>query len=287
MLWRHANGFLTLDKPRILGIVNVTPDSFSDGGRLRSLDDARRLMERLVAEGADVLDVGGESTRPQGAIPVGVEEELERVIPVIEAAVVDHPAIPVSVDTVKARVARAALDAGASIVNDVSAFRLDDGMAEVCASSGAGVILMHSRGDVADMATFVRAVYGDDVVGEVTAELGARVELAERSGIARDRIVVDPGIGFSKRAEHSLAMLAGLDRVAALGLPVLVGVSRKRFIGDLTGVATPSERAAGTAGANVAALDRGAKLFRVHDVKPNREALDVAWAVISKMVLSK
>lgn len=284
MIWRHATGGLALDRPRILGIVNATPDSFSDGGRLHSLDDARRHVDRLIAEGADVIDVGGESTRPQGAIPVDAEEELRRVIPVIEAVRADHPDVPLSVDTVKSRVAQAAIAAGASIVNDVSGFRLDRKMAGVCAAAGAGVVLMHSRGDVADMATFVRATYGDDVVGEVLAELSARIDAAENAGIARDQIVVDPGIGFSKRGEHSLAMLGQLDRVVALGLPVLVGASRKRFIGDLTGVATPADRIGGTVGANVAALERGALLFRVHDVKPNRDGLDVAWAIMSNDV---
>jgi dihydropteroate synthase len=154
-------------------------------------------------------------------------------------------------------------------------------MAQVCADGGAGVVLMHSRGDVADMATFVHATYGEDMVGEVCDALAAAVDVAERAGIPRDRIVVDPGIGFAKRAEHSLAVLGGLGRVSALGLPVLVGVSRKRFIGDLSGVANPSDRVGGTIGANVAALERGARLFRVHDVKPNRGGLDVAWAIMS------
>ena len=281
MLFRHSTGLLPLDRPRILGIVNVTPDSFSDGGRLRSVDDARRVIDRMVQDAVDVIDVGGESTRPQGAIPVSLDEELARVMPVIEAAVRDHPQVPVSIDTVKAPVAREALACGASIVNDVSGFRLDPAMAKTCAQGGAGVIVMHSRGDVSDMATFVRAQYGEDVVGEVTAELLERVDAGLAAGIERERIVVDPGIGFSKRAEHSLALLKGLERVAATGFPVLVGVSRKRFIGDLTGVSTPSERVAGTVGANVAALERGARLFRVHDVKPNREALDVAWAIMT------
>jgi dihydropteroate synthase len=279
MLFQHATGILALDRPRILGILNDTPHSFSDGGRVRSVEDARRAMDRMVGDGADVIDVGGESTRPQGAIPVSLDEELARVMPVIEAAVRDHPDVPVSIDTVKSRVAREALACGASIVNDVSGFRLDPAMAETCANGGAGVIVMHSRGDVSDMATFVRAQYGDDVVGEVTAELLERVDAGMKAGVERERIVVDPGIGFSKRAEHSLAVLRGLARVAATGFPVLVGVSRKRFIGELTGVSTPSERVGGTVGANVSALERGARLFRVHDVKPNREALDVAWAI--------
>lgn len=280
MIWRHATGELTLDKPRILGIVNVTPDSFSDGGRLRSLDDARRHIDRLVSEGADVIDIGGESTRPQGAIPVSEDEELQRVIPVVRAALADHPDVPVSIDTVKAGVAREAIACGASIVNDVSAFRLDRDMAAVCAASRAGVVLMHSRGDVSDMGTFVHAVYGDDVVADVKRELIVRADIAIDSGIARDHIALDPGIGFAKRAEHSLELLSRLDEVAELDYPLLVGVSRKRFIGDITGVATASERVGGTAGANVAALERGAMLFRVHDVKANRDALDVAWAIM-------
>jgi dihydropteroate synthase len=280
MLWHHATGALALDRPRIVGIVNVTPDSFSDGGRLQALDDVRRHVERLVAEGADVIDIGGESTRPQGAMPVDASEELRRVLPAIQSAVADCPGIPVSVDTVKARVAADALAAGASIVNDVSGFRLDAEMPLVCARAGAGVVLMHSRGDVADMATFVHAVYGDDAVGEVISELRAGVQRAEDAGVESIRIVIDPGIGFSKRGEQSLAMLSQLKRFATLGYPVLVGVSRKRFIGEITKVAAPSERTAGTVGANVVALERGARLFRVHDVKPSRDALDVAWAIM-------
>jgi len=279
MHWRHATGVLALDRPRILGIVNVTPDSFSDGGRLASIDDARRLVDAMIADGADVIDVGGESTRPQGAMPVGADEELRRVMPVVEAVLKDHPRVPISVDTVKSDVADRTLRRGASIVNDVSGFRLDGNMAAVCATSGAGVVLMHSRGDVADMATFAHATYGQDPVGEIIGELSARVAAARQAGISDDNIVVDPGIGFSKRSEHSLATLAQIGRVVAIGFPVLVGASRKRFIGELTSVKEPDARGAGTVGANVAALERGAILFRVHDVKANRHALDVAWAI--------
>jgi dihydropteroate synthase len=278
MFWRHASGTISLDKPRILGIVNVTPDSFSDGGRLGCVDEARRHIDRLVAEGADVIDIGGESTRP-GAEPIGVDEELRRVIPIIRAVAIDHPAIAVSIDTVKARVAAEALAAGASIVNDVSGFRLDPEMGAVCARGGAGVVLMHSRGDVADMATFAHATYGDDVVGDILGDLRACVGVASSAGIERARIALDPGVGFSKRGEHSLRVLGELGRIVELGYPVLVGVSRKRFIGEITGAAQPTDRVAGTVGANVAALERGARLFRVHDVKPNRDALDVAWAI--------
>ena len=280
MLWKHATGFLNLDRPRILGIVNVTPDSFSDGGTLASVDDGRRRIERLIQEGADIIDIGGESTRPQGATPVTVDEELRRVIPLITATLADFPETPVSVDTVKARVAREALQAGASIVNDVSGLRLDGEMAATCAQSGAGLVLMHSRGDVADMATFAHANYGADPAHDVIAELQLAIERARSAGVEDANIVVDPGIGFAKRGEHSLRILADLPRIGTLGFPMLIGVSRKRFIGQITGTERPSARAAGTAGANVAALHRGARLFRVHDVKTSRDALDVAWAIM-------
>ncbi|MEO7084260.1 MAG: dihydropteroate synthase [Gemmatimonadaceae bacterium] len=280
MQWLHATGALPLDRPRILGIVNVTPDSFSDGGRLRSVDDARWLIDRLIHEGADIIDIGGESTRPQGATPVDADEERRRVVPVVEAALADHPQTLISVDTVKAAVARDALAVGASIVNDVSGFRLDPNMAATCASARAGVVLMHSRGGVSDMATFAHAEYGDDAVGEIVREVEERVACAERAGIERARIVVDPGLGFSKRPDVSVAVLAQLARFAALGLALLVGVSRKRFIGEIIGATDSADRVSGTVGANVAALDRGAILFRVHDVKPARDALDVAWAIL-------
>ena len=282
MLWRHATGTLSLDRPRVVGIVNVTPDSFSDGGMLRTVDDARRHVDRLVHEGADVVDIGGESTRPQGATPVSIDEELRRVIPVVEAVRRDHPSFPISVDTVKADVARAAMAVGASIVNDVSAFRLDATMANVCGEIGAGVVLMHSRGDVASMATFEHADYGSDVIGEICAELEPSVRRARAAGVQREAVVLDPGIGFSKRAEHSLAVLADLPRFTRLGFPVLVGVSRKRFISAIIEASAPGDRVFGTVGANVAALERGARLFRVHDVRVNRDALDVAWAIMQQ-----
>ena len=279
MIWHHATGTLSLDRPRILGIVNVTPDSFSDGGDLRSLDDARRHVDRLVSAGADVIDIGGESTRPQGAEAVAADEELRRVIPVIAAVVSEHPDIPVSVDTVKARVASEAMGCGASIINDVSGFRLDSGMAAVCARTGAGVVVMHSRGGVAEMGTLAFASYGGDVTGEVIDELRSCIAEGERAGVERRRMVVDPGIGFAKRTDHSLRVLNELSRLSVLECPILVGVSRKRFIGAITGVNVPADRVAGTTGAHIAALERGARLFRAHDVRAAREALDVAWAI--------
>ncbi len=264
----------------MLGIVNVTPDSFSDGGNFFSRDAAVSHAERLAAEGADVLDVGGESTRPQGAEPVSEAEELARVLPVVREIVRRLPGVLVSVDTVKAAVAGAALDEGAHIVNDVSGGRLDEGMGAVCAAHGAGVVLMHSRGPVRDMATYAHAEY-DDVVETVIDELKARVAAARAAGVQRERIVLDPGVGFSKRTEHSVAVLAGIPRLRAVGYPVLVGASRKRVVGELSGVARPADRVAGTVGAHVAALALGARLFRVHDVRAARESLDVAWAILA------
>lgn len=280
MAWHLRTRSLTLDEPRILGIVNVTPDSFSDGGQFFSGEAAVEHGLRLVEEGADILDVGGESTRPQGATPVDVEEELARVLPVVRRLRERVPEVPISVDTVKSAVARAVLDEGAEVINDVSAFRLDPAGADVCARAGAGVILMHSRGTVADMATYRHASYGADVAGEVLAELCERARLAEAAGVERSRIALDPGVGFSKRSEHSLAVLAALPRFAALGYPLVVGASRKRFIGELTGVSNPAERVDGTVGANVMALALGARIFRVHDVRAARRALDVGWAIL-------
>ena len=277
--WRVRGGTIDLGRPVVIGIVNVTPDSFSDGGSFFSADAAVARAALLLEDGADILDIGGESTRPQNAVEVPLAEELGRVLPAIEAIRAALPGVVVSVDTVKAEVARQALAAGAAIVNDVSGFRLDPAMGAVCAEMGAGAILMHSRGGVGTMGTYRDAEYGEDVVGEVALELEERIAVARQAGLDGQAIVVDPGIGFAKRSEHSLALLAGLGRIVALGHPVLVGASRKRFIGEITGVTNAAERDAGTSGANVAALLAGARLFRVHEVKPARHALDVAWAV--------
>ncbi len=274
------DGVVALGRPIVLGILNVTPDSFSDGGAFASPASALAHAERMLEDGADVLDIGGESTRPRGAVPVDAEEEIRRVVPVIRSVRSRFPDALISVDTVKSDVAAAALGEGARIVNDVSAFRIDPRMGEICAREGAGVILMHSRGGVRDMATYLHATY-DDVVGDVVDEISERRTAAERQGIARDCIVVDPGVGFSKRGEHSISVLRSLPRLAALGSPVLVGVSRKRFIGEITGVSEAAERDAGTTGANVAAMLLGARLFRVHDVRMARHALDVAWTIAS------
>lgn len=281
LMLRAGGRVISLDRPVVFGIVNVTPDSFSDGGRFLAPEAAIVHAARLIEEGADALDVGGESTRPQGAEPVGVDEETLRVLPVVRELARRFPETPISVDTTKSAVAAAALSEGASIVNDVSAFRLDPSMGEICASHGAAVVLMHSRGGVSDMATFVHASYGEDPVGEMVGELREAVARAREAGIPPGSIVVDPGIGFAKRPAHSLRALAELPRFAALGHAVMVGASRKRFIGEITGVTEPTERMHGTNGANVLALARGARLFRVHEVRPARHALDVAWAIVA------
>lgn len=279
LAWTHAKGILSLDRPVIMGILNVTPDSFSDGGQFDSVGEAVEHARQLVALGADIIDVGGESTRPQGAMQISADEELNRVVPVISTLVSELPGTLISVDTNKSIVAMAAVRAGAAIVNDVSGFRLDARMADVCSSSGAGVILMHSRGGVADMASYSHAEY-DSVVEEVLRELEQRIGVARDAGIAAEAIAVDPGIGFAKRGAHSLLVLSRLSEIADLGYPVVVGVSRKRFIAELTDEPVPANRVAGTVAANVTALERGARIFRVHDVRPNRQALDVAWAIM-------
>lgn len=276
--WRTAGGSIDLDRPRIMGILNVTPDSFWDGGRHTGVAAAVRHAESLVRDGADVLDIGGESTRP-GAVHVPVAEETARVVPLVRACVHEWPHVAVSVDTVKAEVAAAALDEGAAVINDVSGFRLDPAMPRVCAERGAGVVLMHSRGHVDEMARYETARYGADPVADMVAELGHAVARATDAGLGADRIVLDPGLGFSKRTAESVAVLRELRRILDLGFPVLVGPSRKRFVGELAGGLDPQDRLPGTIAACVAAALAGARLFRVHDVAPVRHALLVAHAL--------
>jgi dihydropteroate synthase len=275
--WVTARGSIALDRPVILGILNITPDSFSDGGRFLSPDAALAQADRLLTEGAHVLDVGGESTRP-GNEPVGSAEELTRVLPVVEALVRRHPAVPISVDTVKAEVARAVLDAGAAIINDVSALRLDPDMGSAAARGRAGIILMHSRGSVATMARLDHAEYDPDVMSGVTRELAVSIDQALSAGVAVDHLVLDPGFGFAKTAEQNLQLLDQLGTLHPLGRPILVGPSRKRFLGSVTGREV-AERDIATAAACVLAYERGARLFRVHSVAVTRDALAVAHAV--------
>jgi dihydropteroate synthase len=277
--WRTGRGFLHLDEPRVMGILNVTPDSFFDGGRHAGTAAVLHQAEQMLDEGADIIDVGGESTRP-GAQPISESEEIQRVIPVLRELSRRWPDAIISVDTVKSGVAAAAADNGAAIINDVSGLRLDVRIADLVAKEDLGLVIMHSRGSVAEMARYENADYGGDPVGEIVEELRASVSVATACGVENEQIVVDPGLGFSKRTEHSIAVLAQLDRVVALGYPVLVGPSRKRFIGELSGGLPPEQRLEGTLGAVVAARARGAAIFRVHDVGPARRALAVADAIL-------
>lgn len=277
-VWETARGALSLDRPRILGILNVTPDSFWSGSRHAGVEAAVAAAERLLEEGADLIDLGGESTRP-GARRIAPEEERNRVLPVLRELLRRWPDLLVSVDTVRAETAAAALAEGACAINDVSALRLDPRMGEVVAERGAGVILMHSRGEVEEMASYGLADYGPDPVGEIVDELDGALERARALGIAESTIVLDPGLGFAKRTEESIAVLAQLERIRALGHPVLVGPSRKRFVGEVAGGLPPEERLEGTIAACVIALLHGARLFRVHDVGEVRRALAVAEAV--------
>ena len=258
-----------------MGILNVTPDSFSDGGRYL---DARAAVARgleMAAEGADIIDVGGESTRP-GALPVAPDEEMARVVPVVREIRKESAAL-ISVDTSKAAVARAALDAGADIINDVSALRFDPDMAGVAADSGAAVVLMHMKGTPETMQVEPRY---EDLFAEVRGFLEARADAARSAGVRRDRIIVDPGIGFGKTFAHNIALIEGLGFLDDLGFPVLAGVSRKSFIGKALG-AGPGERLEGSLAAGVLCIERGTHILRVHDVRATRRAADMTDAVLS------
>lgn len=267
-----AGRALVLDRPRVMGIVNVTPDSFSDGGRHDDLESAVAHGLALAAEGADILDVGGESTRP-GAEPVPVDVELARVVPVIERLVAET-GLPVSVDTSKPEVMRAAVAAGAGMINDVQALR-QDGALEAAAAAGVPVVLMHMQGSPGSMQD---APAYDDVVAEVHGFLAQRVFACEMAGIPKSRIVLDPGFGFGKTLAHNLELLARLDRLADLGCPVLAGLSRKRMLGELTG-RDLDDRLAASVAAALLAVAQGAMLVRVHDVAATVDALKVHAAV--------
>ena len=263
---------LDLTEPVVMGVLNVTPDSFSDGGRYVELASAVERGLRMAEEGAGIIDVGGESTRP-GAAPVDAGEELERVLPVIERLAARLP-VPISVDTSKPEVMRAAVAVGAGLINDVRALEAP-GALEAAAESGAAVCLMHMRGEPRSMQDNPR--YGD-VVGEVRGYLAARVEACRRSGIGKERICVDPGIGFGKGPDHNLALLAALDRLADPAFPVLVGVSRKSLVGIITG-RPAGERLAGSVAFAALAVMRGAAIVRAHDVAATVDAIKVASAL--------
>lgn len=267
-----------IDDHQIMGVINVTPDSFSDGGLYLDPEAAIAHGIELADEGASILDVGGESTRP-GAEPVTADEESRRVLPVIEGLrdALAGGGIQISIDTSKASVAAAALRAGATFVNDVTAFRADPELAELVASAGADCCLMHMLGEPRTMQD--NPVYAD-VVGEIKAFLEERMQFAVAAGIAEERIMLDPGIGFGKTLEHNLTLLAHLDEFVAFGRPVVIGTSRKSFLGRLTGRPESDDRLAATIASCVLAYERGARVFRVHDVAPVSDALKVAAATV-------
>ena len=264
---------LKLDRCRVMGIVNVTPDSFSDGGAHAGTAAAVAHALRLIEEGADLIDIGGESTRP-GAVEVSVEEELRRVIPVLEA-LAPRVQVPLGIDTSKPEVMRAAVAAGAGLINDVHALRRE-GALQAASELGVPVVLMHMQGEPGSMQA---APHYDDVVGEVHRFLAERIFACEMAGIDRKKLLVDPGFGFGKTTSHNLELLARLQRFTELGVPVLAGLSRKRSIGDLTGRDVPAERVHGSVAAHVIAAQNGAKLVRVHDVAAMVDALKVWEAV--------
>ena len=262
--------------PVVVGILNVTPDSFSDGGDFLDPEVAAQHAASMLDEGAGMLDVGGESTRP-GSDPVSQEEEIERVVPVIERILSARPEAVISVDTYRSGTATAALEAGASLVNDVTALRGDPRMATVIQEAGCPVILMHVQGEPK---TMQKDPQYQDVVREVRDFLAERAEYAVAVGVRPENVIVDPGIGFGKNLEHNLNLLNNLDAIVDLGFPVLIGASRKRFIERITGLQEARERIPGTVATTVLAYERGATFFRVHDVRANREALAVAEAVL-------
>lgn len=265
---------LVLDRPRVMGIVNVTPDSFSDGGAHDSTDAAFAHAMKLLEEGADILDIGGESTRP-GSAEVPEEEELRRVLPLVERLTRETP-VPISVDTYKPAVMRATVDAGAGMINDVYALRRE-GALEVAAAAGVPVVLMHMLGEPRSMQEAPRY---DDVTAAVQRFLAERIFAAEMAGVAKRNLIADPGFGFGKTTAHNVELLAGMERLAALGVPLLAGLSRKRSIGELTGREAPRDRVAGSVAAHLLAVQHGARIVRVHDVAATVDALKVWEAVV-------
>ena len=263
-------------KPLIMGILNVTPDSFSDGGQFSDVDAALAQVKRMITEGVDIIDIGGESTRP-GSEPVSPTEQQQRVIPVISAIRQTLKSdILISIDTTSSAVAKAALEAGANIINDVSAGLDDPEILTVSASLNAPIILMHRQGTPKTMQD---NPYYEDVVPEVISTLLEQIKLAIQAGVKKENILIDPGIGFGKRKQDNLELLAHLDQFVALGYPVLLGTSRKRFMGSICNVTEPAELVTATAVTTALGVMAGVQLFRVHDVKENRQAADVAWAI--------
>ena len=265
---------LTMDCPRVMGILNVTPDSFSDGGKFNAPDAALARARQMIDQGADILDIGGESTRP-GAQEVEIAEEIDRTAPIV-AAIRAGSAVPISIDTRKAPVAHAALEAGANLVNDVSAMTFDPALGQVAAQSGAPICLMHAQGSPETMQNDPRY---DDVLLDVYDYLSQRVTAATEMGIPRNQIIVDPGIGFGKTMDHNLALLRGLSLLHGLGCPILLGASRKRFIGTIGAAPEASDRVAGSVAVALYGVAAGVQLLRVHDTFETRQALSLQMAM--------
>ena len=268
--------FNTIDKPLIMGILNVTPDSFSDGGKYTEVETAAVQAKKMLDEGVGIIDIGGESSRP-GAESVSQDEQIARIVPVIKAIRQElSETIPISIDTTLSEVAKAALDAGATLINDISAGQSDKAILRLASERSVPIILMHMKGtpdNMQDNPTY------EDVISEVSQALQARVGDALKAGIKKENIALDPGIGFGKRREDNINLLAHLDKLVDLGYPVLLGTSRKRFMGSLCDVSEPSELVVATAVTTALGVLSGVQIFRVHDVKENKQAVDVAWAI--------
>ena len=273
MQWKTARHTISLDRPLVMAILNVTPDSFSDGGKYLSADDAVRHAERLVAEGADIIDIGGESTRP-GSTAVNSDQEIQRVLPVIEA-ISRRFDTSISIDTTKAGVAERAIGSGAEIINDISGLRFDERIAYVAANAGAGLVLMHSRGT---LDTLHAQPPVDNILAEVTSDLRRAIDVARSGGVRDEQIALDVGIGFGKTQEQNLELLAKLDNIVNefREYPMLIGASRKSFIGNILGGIPPQERLGGSIAAALIAVQNGAKIVRVHDVKETVAAIRTA-----------
>jgi dihydropteroate synthase len=280
MHWQTSRRQISLERPLVMGILNLTPDSFSDGGKFTSIHMALAHTERMIADGADIIDIGGESTRP-GSKRVSANDEIERVVPIIEA-IAKRFDTPISIDTTKSAVARAALAVGAEIINDISGLRWDASIADVAVTTDAGLVLMHSRGEFETMHS-LGAV--DDILAEVTNDLRRAISAAHSRGVKDEQIVLDVGIGFGKRAEQNLELIAKLDKIVSEfeNYPILVGASRKSFIGKILEGSPPSERLGGSIAAAIAAVANGAKIVRVHDVRETVTALKVSTELSSLM----
>lgn len=274
--WQTARRKISLDRPLVMGILNVTPDSFSDGGRFASIDAAVRQAEQMISDGADIIDIGGESTRP-GSAAVKLEEEIKRTIPIVEQLAKRFDP-PISIDTTKSDVAGAAIDAGAEIINDISALRFDEDIAEVAAGTGAGLVLMHSRGGFETMHSQPPVA---DIRSEVIDDLKRAITLSESHSVRSDHIVLDIGLGFGKTYEQNLELLADLGKIIDEfgNYPILVGASRKSFIGKILGNVPPVERVGGSVAAALIAIRNGAHIVRVHDVKETVQAIKVTSAI--------